>query len=540
MHLFGKKPSGTEGVPLERTTSHQATSSLSIPFLPASSSSYSSGFPISSSPPADPSLSSSLRSQRVRTDSLKTPSSSQPTTLPYPPLPSAVDLHNALANSHSIQSRDRSASSSSATRFDLHSALKGYSHNRNRSDSSDSTRAVVAGEKTISKSRSRPSILRGHSRSISGGQSPPAAVRMLRFDSSSNGSLAAKDLATNSSSNSLLVPESRQLPDSAPAAVPDFDLERKQDSQRSVNHGRTSSKDLLLTSSSTQTRPRGLSHASSESSLSPIAASADTNDPSIAKDFPFSLNSPPPAVGTFPSPAGVADLPNESSDGGDVGPRTVPPPLPLTPSSPALATSSEDALEEGVDTDLEEKQANTSVSAISQQSDRSLDIDVSQISSHAQAEALVQKAQQDILDLMSTPQSAEGSEGFVPLSARLAAYGESLELERKLREKEQAEKEGTDLQDEAEDGFMTPRTPTSRAGVNRQFSLENRANAKPRSRGPRRPHTASGASSTPHCAWFRFSSVCSEANPFKQCSKTQRRPQLTTVRFLRHPSTDPP
>ncbi|TFK62321.1 hypothetical protein BDN72DRAFT_396346 [Pluteus cervinus] len=66
------------------------------------------------------------------------------------------------------------------------------------------------------------------------------------------------------------------------------------------------------------------------------------------------------------------------------------------------------------------------------------DMDLTAISSHAQAEALVQRAQQDILELA---QQAEldvpgSSAGFnkTPLSARLAAYGESLAIERKLRE----------------------------------------------------------------------------------------------------------
>ncbi|KAI0686859.1 hypothetical protein BC835DRAFT_1378339 [Cytidiella melzeri] len=81
------------------------------------------------------------------------------------------------------------------------------------------------------------------------------------------------------------------------------------------------------------------------------------------------------------------------------------------------------------------------------------DIDIRSISTHAQAEALVALAQRRILD---SYQSGSGgdldeqeiktlglsvSEGHTPLSARLAAYGESLAIERRF--KQQVEEEET-------------------------------------------------------------------------------------------------
>lgn len=69
------------------------------------------------------------------------------------------------------------------------------------------------------------------------------------------------------------------------------------------------------------------------------------------------------------------------------------------------------------------------------------EIDIASISTHAQAEALVEKARKEVLELASLEDqdivSAAGSDGRTPLSARLAAYGESLALERRLRESEQ-------------------------------------------------------------------------------------------------------
>lgn len=68
------------------------------------------------------------------------------------------------------------------------------------------------------------------------------------------------------------------------------------------------------------------------------------------------------------------------------------------------------------------------------------DIDITSISTHAQAEALVEKARQEVMELAILEDQAfdsrSGSDGRTPLSARLAAYGESLALERRFRELE--------------------------------------------------------------------------------------------------------
>lgn len=71
-----------------------------------------------------------------------------------------------------------------------------------------------------------------------------------------------------------------------------------------------------------------------------------------------------------------------------------------------------------------------------------LDIDISTISSHAQAEALVQRTQQSILNMeqyLEQHVKKDTETGRTPLSARLAAYGESLAIERRLKEQATAQ-----------------------------------------------------------------------------------------------------
>ncbi|KIM81374.1 hypothetical protein PILCRDRAFT_499863 [Piloderma croceum F 1598] len=65
------------------------------------------------------------------------------------------------------------------------------------------------------------------------------------------------------------------------------------------------------------------------------------------------------------------------------------------------------------------------------------DVEIRSISSHAQAEALVQHAQQSIFDMEYILDDNPLSPGRLPLSAKLAAYGESLALERQLKQVEE-------------------------------------------------------------------------------------------------------
>lgn len=71
---------------------------------------------------------------------------------------------------------------------------------------------------------------------------------------------------------------------------------------------------------------------------------------------------------------------------------------------------------------------------------KTLGIDISSISTHAQAEALVERLSQQVMEFASLEEQElefePGCDGRTPLSARLAAYGESLALARRLKELE--------------------------------------------------------------------------------------------------------
>ncbi|CAL1708048.1 unnamed protein product [Somion occarium] len=141
-----------------------------------------------------------------------------------------------------------------------------------------------------------------------------------------------------------------------------------------------------------------------------------------------------------------------------------------------------------------------------------LDIDIRSISSHAQAEALVQQAQQRIFDLQNEAQDwnvprVSLGEGRTPLSARLAAYGESLAIERKFKEEE--EKSRSPLRtvhsintsasgSEGSSGVLSSSTlkvSRSARGLDRAFSLEDKTRVHGRHgrvQKVKRPHTSGG------------------------------------------------
>lgn len=132
-----------------------------------------------------------------------------------------------------------------------------------------------------------------------------------------------------------------------------------------------------------------------------------------------------------------------------------------------------------------------------------LDIDLSLISSHAQAEALVQKELQDILDMPVVSDSK--TPGWTPLSARLAAYGESLELERKFRSGATPSAASPVDEGTPTNTQLHPRTARSsrdlsaqprRKGIDRQASLDvKHPSRRRREKEPKRPNTSSGTDS---------------------------------------------
>lgn len=305
-------------------------------------------------------------------------------------------------------------------------------------------------------------------------------------------------------------------------------------------------------------RQRGNSFASSsESSLSPILSNDNVNDPTMAvlnADFPFSIHRPPSLSNEEQEPKqlsspGHLNVPLSSTDTRGRGDSlssnstsdsrgsnllmssgttsgsgasvtiTTPNMDDLTLSPGSIKSLNPSRSRELPAIDFEENFSAPATSNLGVRNERRartpLDIDITSISSHAQAEALVQRARQDVLDVVNNAQELSPlstGPGRTPLSAQLAAYGEILALERKLREqKEGGEGSAKDSAHEAvppmpsakllAGQFLAPAPPPrmlrqkSREGVERQLSLEGKPDvprSRKRAKDPRRPSTADG------------------------------------------------
>jgi hypothetical protein len=357
-------------------------------------------------------------------------------------------------------------------------------------------------------------------------------------------------------SPTLKVSEEDFVPDSAPAASgllasPGNDLQAAyEDEDEDFEYGRPLSRDhepiLDIVALEVTPSQTGVSFASSsESSLSPIISKEPIN-----ADFPFSISRPPlmflgeaeassPTSNLLRIPSPIDNrsrgdsvsststtdsynpqLSISGTTSGSGGSDTITTPLIGVLHSRSSPKKNEERLameafhQEGLRiNDL--KNDNTDEVAVGIHERRyhiPHDINISSISSHAQAEALVQKAQQDILQMTldSDLSPTTASTGRSPLSARLAAYGESLALERRLREQKDAEESrsaSVDVQipetspskadKSVPDGRATPKIDilARRDRMERQHSLEHKS-GRPRIniklKDPRRPSTAEG------------------------------------------------
>jgi len=373
----------------------------------------------------------------------------------------------------------------------------------------------------------RPGILRAHTRTSSSGQSPsPVPSRTLRFDSGlvpserkvrgvespRSATLPLRSYNSAGSLTKLRIQTNRNDDEEI-----SFDsVGRGRDDEDQEEYGQTfdlehhpSSRSLLLQ------RPRGSSFASSLSSLSPILSSDNQKS-----DFPFSINRLPlsdiddSGADTTQSPRSLPSDVRSRGDSLSSQSTTDSRHPPLTNSSvtsgsgPSLQTPGSNIDKIMFDDKLAATARKDSLSphlpapAIRRPSVPSpLDVDLSTVSSHAQAEALVEIARQEALDIAGNQKfSPPAEDGRTPLSARLAAYGETLALERKLREQTSAspissksQLSGTpQLQDRSLGSSIAVQDSPKGESVERQSSLESRPDSgRPRKREePRRPSTA--------------------------------------------------
>ncbi|KAF5322015.1 hypothetical protein D9619_001500 [Psilocybe cf. subviscida] len=413
----------------------------------------------------------------------------------------------------------------------------------------------------------RPGILRGHNRAPSAGQaSSPLIPRTLRFDSATSNSSSERrvresprtvpaPLRSYSSTGSLTKSNRHanhhpiQEAASDTASVKDDDDEADYGKPIDDEVGPSNVPSVLLQ------RQRGHSFASSsESSLSPILTNDHAGEPSaLTSEFPFSINHNPPTDGvdgvdideqeqptsvhltvpvlsdtrhrgdslssTSTTDSHGSNLLMRSTDtsGSDTSVTVSSPGMAhLSTSAPDASKAPEQIRPRGLSFDVD-KNSNVLFSSnpigINERRSRGpLDINISAISSHAQAEALVERARREVLEVAgSADLSPPGSSlGRTPLSARLAAYGESLAIEKKLREEMEARKQQDSISNlspsarvsssaSASQSQFVPSDPRTSSqghgGTTRQSSLDNNGVApqsKKRSKDPRRPSTADG------------------------------------------------
>ncbi|KAF7321427.1 hypothetical protein MKEN_00663200 [Mycena kentingensis (nom. inval.)] len=454
--------------------------------------------------------------------------------------PMAVDLHNAFAQH---QHRERSGSNTSApfeptvfmagesggspgsqSSFSRLNMLRpGHARDRSGSRGSNAGKAAEDDAAEGTSKAGRPGILRAHNRSISG-PAPPPAVRSLRFDPTSDTasrradsparSLGLRGCTSAGSLSRARADSDRDLPESAPAAVSDFDLEAlekhflEDDDEDEYAYGRPLPNSRL-----------GIMANAARRTLSPPL-------PSVG--LPFSIDDPPPIPYETESPglaspdvrgrgASVSSTsttdsqinPQMSASGttsgsGSVAVMTPLQPtenLPLPTSPPPLQAQLEPEEQDNtISETLVSPKAGTGRS-VERRTPTPLDIN-SLISSHAQAEALVKRELKDILDMPANSPDTSRTPGWTPLSARLAAYGESLELERKLRSETKIttpinEETPTALHPDTSERTQNNTFPRNGHGVGRQNSLDvKHGSPRKRPKQPRRPHTSSGTDTT--------------------------------------------
>lgn len=349
-------------------------------------------------------------------------------------------------------------------------------------------------------------ILRGHSRSSSVSQRP--ASRALRFDSNSSApgpfnrraSSPRRMLTLNGSSSisslrgidSTARPASgRDTPESAPPTHSNFPDLQDGDGPREGDGARSYGKLDRLGELKSESRGADQGVNSSTSSLSRGAELSRSND------FPFSIHNPPPNEEQDSATSNLK--PNGPGDARLRGHSISSVSTDLSVDNPALSSSTTSA---SASVTVPTPALNNSPLPVSEGSlttkrnNTPMDIDLSAISSHAQAEALVQRTQRSILEMDDgIPLSpAALSSGRSPLSAKLAMYGESLELEKKLKKEEEDRKVADSAKSSAKSlaspVLQSPRSSSpKKSGLERQFSLEGHPAAH-RRRKPRRPHTA--------------------------------------------------
>lgn len=370
------------------------------------------------------------------------PSNTPPLSPPNIPTPLSSSPRDTSHFQHKRHRLEASASLTNVRAYplhpaDLHSALTAE-RSRNHTVTPDEDSGSADGSGSISGTPIKSSILRMHNRSHSGHGSmsqPGSLPRNIRFERSVSESTPYPGRAR--SPGSRVQPEIRmrslgiasgghhedeydRIPDTieespiVPSVVPPV----------LVN--------IVLDHDDDPEEEYGIPLSNSE--LHPIQDHSSANS-----HLPFSINVPPPtedalaesrlrgdSVSSAGTTATASTYPQSSSS--DAAWSIATPSTPHLPGSPRIGLALG-----GYETDAEETRE-----IRPRRLHFPFDIDISTISSHAQAEELVQRTQQSILNMeqyLEQHVKKDSETGRTPLSAKLAAYGESLAIERRLKEK---------------------------------------------------------------------------------------------------------
>ncbi|KIK91156.1 hypothetical protein PAXRUDRAFT_643893 [Paxillus rubicundulus Ve08.2h10] len=386
--------------PISLTTS-PARGSLALPVSPRNIPT-----PLSSSPRETSHL--EFKARRLES------STSSSSVRAYPPHP--ADLHNALT------SRNRSISGTSTTTSSPEEDLVSW-------DTPLSTSGVPT----------RSGILRMHNRSSSSHGStsqPPSSARSIRFENSTSEAVSFAGRTRSPSSRGQLENRMRILSvspgsqyedehDRIPDTIEESPVLPQSPPPIFVNAVDDNDDELDEEYGVPLSNPE---HSSPDGSLA-------------VSQLPFSINVPPPtedivaenrlrgdSISSTSTTTTTSTWPHSSLS--DYPWSIATPSTPHLHLSPLIATSyAESEPGEGIREARERKLPIP------------LDIDISSISSHAQAEALVQRAQQSILSMeqyLERHVRKDSETGRTQLSAKLAEYGETLAIEKLLKEKASA------------------------------------------------------------------------------------------------------
>jgi len=394
---------------------------------------------------------------------------SGPIILPISPRNYSVSLSSSPHDISHVESHRRRKEGSASPQgarahlplpADPQNVLTG-NHSGDHSTSSPST-APGPGEEhagdsvpiTFSGAPVRPGILRMHNRSSSSGYSTPAqsvsSPRIIRFQSSTSSisSLGGRSRNPNGRGGQTI----RSMNLSAGGQRED-DYDGIPDTiEESPVVPPQPTPPIFVNTADDDDEPEeeyGMPLDSTTFSSDPLHP---LDSPSALPELPFSIKVPPPTDDlAAPSSTLESRIRGDSiSSVGTTGTTSTCPPSSSSETAWSVGTPSTPHTLPGPAIASAFSEADTENGLSRRRKPLLLDIDISTISSYAQAEELVQRTRQSIMNMeqyLAENTKKDTETGRTPLSEKLAAYGESLALERQLKPANanvSDEKNGTD------------------------------------------------------------------------------------------------